>query len=70
MFDQQLFTRSEAAAYMRLSPQTLATWASRGVGPTFLRVGRAVRYRLSDLNVYLDDRVVTAEPEQQQVAMA
>lgn len=32
-------TRKEAAAFLRLSPATLANWASMDVGPPFTRLG-------------------------------
>jgi hypothetical protein len=36
---------------------TLANWRCMGVGPRYLRVGRHVRYRRSDLEVWIDEQV-------------
>ncbi|WP_414656087.1 helix-turn-helix domain-containing protein [Ferrovibrio sp.] len=44
----------EAAAYLRLHPVTLAKMRMRGNGPSFLRIGRSIRYRQRDLEVWLE----------------
>ena len=44
-----LLTNVEAAAFLRLSPRTLDRWRWAQRGPTFKKIGGAVRYRLSDL---------------------
>jgi len=48
-----LMTRCEAAAFLRLKPQTLAVWATRGTGPKVCKVGRKALYRLNDLREYI-----------------
>lgn len=55
-----LLTRQEAAAFLGVSPQTLANWATTGRGRIpFVRVSkRAVRYRMSDLERWLQARTV------------
>jgi len=61
---QNLLSRDEAAAFLGLKTQTLASWASSGRYPLpFVKVGRAVRYRLSDLEKFLADRTVTSTGE-------
>ena len=54
-------SREVAAEFLSLSSQTLASWASAGIGPAFtkLSAGRsgAVRYRLSELERYAADPV-------------
>ena len=53
----RLLTRVEAAEYLGIRPQTLATWSLSGrYGLPVIRVGRAVRYRLSDLDAWLAKR--------------
>lgn len=47
-----------AAAYLGLSESTLEKARVYGSGPRFVKLGRAVRYRVSDLDTYLADRVV------------
>lgn len=56
--DGELMRRKAAAARLGLRPQTLAAWASRGEGPPFVKVGRSVRYRKSDLDAWLASRTV------------
>lgn len=58
----QLFTRREAAKYLGLRPQTLAKWAMDGSNVPFIRVGRSVRYRRSDLEEFLRRRTVGSLP--------
>ena len=51
-------TRNELAVELRVKAQTLAAWACRGEGPTYVRVGRAVRYRRGDVETWLAGRTV------------
>jgi len=53
-----LLTRGQAAEYLRIKTQTLAVWAGQGRGPAFIKVGRAVRYRKSDLDAWLAEQTV------------
>jgi len=56
-----LLTRAEAAAYLGLKAQTLATWASaHRYGLKYIKAGRCVRYRVSDLEAFLDARTIGA----------
>jgi hypothetical protein len=47
-----------AAEYLSVSHRTLPSWRSLGKGPCYVRVGRAIRYRVEDLHAYLQSRVV------------
>lgn len=56
----KLLDRPDAAAYIGVRTQTLATWASSGrYKLPFIKVGRAVKYRVSDLDAFLAARTVT-----------
>lgn len=46
-----------AARYLGLSPKTLETLRTRGGGPPFLKLGRRVVYRKTDLDTWLAARV-------------
>ncbi|WP_005036566.1 helix-turn-helix transcriptional regulator [Holophaga foetida] len=48
-----------AAGVLNVSVLTLADWRCKGTGPAFLKVGRCVRYRRSDLEAWLNSRTVT-----------
>ena len=43
----------EAAAFLRISPRTLGSWRSRGMGPTYVKVGRRVVYLQRDIVAWL-----------------
>jgi excisionase family DNA binding protein len=59
MFDTRLLTRREAAAYLGVRPETLAVWHCTGrYRLPVVKVGRAVRYRLADLEAWLAARTV------------
>lgn len=61
VLSSDLLTRDQAAEYLGLAPQTLAVWATTGRHSLpYCKVGRAVRYRLSDLEKWLRARTVTA----------
>lgn len=47
-------SRAEVAAYVRVSPATLARWAMDGKGPRFRKAGSRVLYRKDDVLAWLD----------------
>jgi hypothetical protein len=49
-----LVNTAEAAVYLGRKPATLRWWRSRGLGPKFSGRYRGVRYRLSDLDAWID----------------
>ena len=49
-----LLRETDAAAYIGLSVRTLRRWRFIGKGPTFRKLGSAVRYAVADLNGFLD----------------
>jgi excisionase family DNA binding protein len=56
----RLLTQSEAAKVLRLSERTLERLRLSGGGPLYVKAGRAVRYRESDLESWIDARVVSS----------
>ena len=44
----------DAARYLGLSVSYLEKLRPRGIGPKFVRMGRAVGYRIQDLDQWLD----------------
>ena len=54
---------AQAAEYLGLSPTTLEKLRCAGTGPKFAKLGRAVRYRSSDLEEYLNKRMVSSTSE-------
>lgn len=52
----RLLRPDEAAAYLSLSPQTLAHLRIRGGGPPYIKISTAVRYSTEDLEQYVAAR--------------
>ncbi len=57
-------TTKEAAAFMGLRSNTLEIWRVRGTGPKFVKLGRAVRYRLPDIESYIESQLRSSTSEQ------
>lgn len=52
-----LLTDQEACQYLRIRPRQLYTWRVSGMIP-FIRIGRSIRYRRSDLEALIDAMTV------------
>jgi predicted DNA-binding transcriptional regulator AlpA len=50
-----LLRENDAAAYLSLSPKTLARWRWAGMGPRFVKLGSAVRYQIGDLDLFIEN---------------
>lgn len=58
---QNLMTDKDAASYLNLAVNTLAVWRStKREDLPFIKLGRAVRYRKSDLDNWLNANTVGA----------
>jgi predicted DNA-binding transcriptional regulator AlpA len=55
-----LLVETEAAQFLSLSVRTLQAWRHRGIGPSFIRAGRAVRYRRADILGWIADNTVSS----------
>lgn len=53
----------EAAAYCRLGKPTLEKFRVSGEGPRYAKLGGAVRYRLADLDTWLESRLIGSTSE-------
>ena len=52
-----LIDANQAAQLLHVTPGTLAVWRSSGrYSIPFVKCGRCVRYRLSDLNAWIESR--------------
>ena len=55
----QLLTEKEAAPLLGVNVKTLQNWRWRGTGPAYIKASaKHVRYRMSDLNEYLEKHIV------------
>lgn len=53
-----LATPQEVADFLRKPVKTLTEWRYRGIGPSYITVGRDVRYRWSDVDEWLTGRQI------------
>ena len=54
---EQLRDQGWAARLLGCSTKTLEAWRCKGLGPRFVRCSRLVRYRESDLRVWIEENV-------------
>jgi len=61
---ERLLTAGDVARITGLSPETLAQWRSQRRGIPFIKLSRnVVRYRRSDLDEWLAERLIRVEAE-------
>jgi excisionase family DNA binding protein len=65
-----LLRTEEAAQLLGFSPRALEAWRCRGGGPRYLRVGRSIRYRRSDLHAWAEARVYSSTAEYDREAVS
>jgi hypothetical protein len=58
ILDEPLISAEKAAEEIHLKVATLETWRQRGQGPAYIKVGKLVFYRASDIRAWLQTRVV------------
>ena len=51
--DDKIFTPKQLAKYLETSVSALSQYRALGIGPVYLKIGRMVRYRLSDVDEWL-----------------
>jgi excisionase family DNA binding protein len=65
LLDKRFLTAEEVANLTSLSTETLAQWRSQRRGIPYLKIGRAVRYDLADVQAYLEGcRVSVSAPRE------
>jgi helix-turn-helix protein len=63
VLEEELLSDEELAAILEVAPKTPAQWRHRGVGPRYIKYGRIVRYRPSDVREYVNKHVVEPSPK-------
>jgi predicted DNA-binding transcriptional regulator AlpA len=59
-----LMDSEQAAKVLNLSKRTLEAFRVRGNGPKYVKISaRCVRYRLDDLNKWINERITTSTSE-------
>lgn len=56
-------SNAEAADYLGLKTATLNKWRVYGDGPPFIKIGRIIQYRKSDLDAFLNERLMRSTSE-------
>lgn len=54
-------TTREVAAFLGLSAGTLCVWRCQGKGPSYYKVGNAVRYKIDDIEAWKNANVKHVE---------
>lgn len=57
-----LLTTAEAAASLHIAPITLARWRAAGRGPNFVRIGKKLFYRPTDIDAWVDEQQQQPKP--------
>lgn len=59
-----LLNTRQAAEHIGIKETTAEIWRCYGKGPRYLKIGRLVRYRLSDLDAWLDQQARSSTSQQ------
>lgn len=61
---ERMFAQAEVAELLGVTERCIEGWRVRGGGPRYVRVGRLIRYRHSDVSAWLDarTRASTSDP--------
>lgn len=63
LFDEEAAGKYIGGDKTPISTRTLQRWRLEGGGPLYVKLGRLVRYRQSDLNAHLDECTRTSTSE-------
>ena len=55
--NDRLLTAEELADFLDVPIKTLYAWRHRGEGPTGFRAGKHLRYRWTDVEGWIEDRI-------------
>ena len=58
----ELLTEGEVAAVLQCTKSALRRWRREGRGPRYVRVGRLIRYRQPDLELFIEENAVRQNP--------
>ena len=65
--EEKMVDTDETARLLGLATNTVEKMRVTGTGPRFVKLGRAVRYRLTDIEAYIAERVVESTSDQGRV---
>ena len=56
-----MLTEKQTARILQVKPQTLATWRTKSLGPSYIKLGSSIRYKRQSLLEYIaNNQVVTS----------
>jgi len=55
--EEQFLNEKELAELLNIKSETLRNWRWDGRGPIFIKIGSNVRYRMSDIEEYINGRI-------------
>ena len=58
MSSKNLLDTKSAAEHLGLTKSTLETWRTNKCGPKYIKLGSAVRYKIEDLNQFINQNTV------------
>ncbi|WP_181951993.1 helix-turn-helix transcriptional regulator [Pseudovibrio ascidiaceicola] len=61
--ENALITEAAAADYLGISIRTIQAWRVRGGGPIFVKMGKTVRYRSSDIQNWIESHLASSTSE-------
>jgi predicted DNA-binding transcriptional regulator AlpA len=57
---EKFLSERELAQLLNIKSETLRNWRWDGKGPIYIKIGTNVRYRMSDINDFINKRVRTS----------
>ena len=60
----RLVDETYAARYLGVTRRTMQWWRTVGRGPRFAKIGRLVRYRIGDLDAFIESGLRNATSEE------
>jgi predicted DNA-binding transcriptional regulator AlpA len=70
MPDESLVDTGEAARILGCTKAAVTLWRRERRGPNYVRLGRLIRYRRSDLFTWIESRLIQQNEEEAQLASA
>ncbi|WP_084404752.1 helix-turn-helix domain-containing protein [Pseudovibrio sp. Ad13] len=58
-----MITEAAAADYLGISIRTIQAWRVRGGGPSYVKMGKSVRYRPSDIQNWIESHLTSSTSE-------
>lgn len=60
----KLLDTSEVADLLTNKANTIEGWRIKGMGPRYIKIGRLVRYRIEDVNAWLESQERTSTSQE------